>query len=67
MQERVAEYVGVDFSSEFVAAAEMCATRRSLVRCLSHYNPLVRPLHMLSHQSWIGRAFRARLFIVAHR
>jgi len=61
------EHIAVRTAARTTALLEECGFRRIEVRFLSHYNPVLRPLHLLSHLPWIGGAFRARLFIVAHR
>ena len=65
--EQFPEHVAVRDAARTTALLEECGFRRIEVRFLSHYNPVLRPLHLLSHLPWIGRAFRARLFVVAHR
>ena len=65
--EQFPEHIAVRDAARTTALLGECGFGLIRVRFLSHYNPVLRPLHVLSHLPWIGRDFRARLFIVAHR
>lgn len=59
------EHIAVRDAAQLTALLEACGFRRIDVRFLSHYHPVLRPLHLLSALPGIGRALQARLFVRA--
>jgi 2-polyprenyl-6-hydroxyphenyl methylase / 3-demethylubiquinone-9 3-methyltransferase len=61
------EHIAVRNIQQNTALLEAAGFSITSLRRLPHYVPLLKPLHLLSFLPWIGKYFKARIFIVASK